>query len=189
MQEIRKATVIGAGVMGAGIAAQFANAGIPVLLLDIVPEGAANRNAVAEKAIANMLKTDPAPFMSARAAKLVTAGNIEDHLAQIKESDWIVEAVVERLDVKQSLYRKIDAVRRPGTAISSNTATIPLKTLTQGLGDAFARDFLITHFFNPPRYMRLLEIVSGPNTDAQLAETVGRFADRVLGKSVVHCKD
>ena len=189
MEAIHKATVIGAGVMGAGIAAQFANAGIPVLLLDIVPPGATNRNALAEGAIEKMLKTEPAPFMSARAAKLVTAGNIEDHLAQLAESDWIVEAVVERLDVKQSLYRKIDAVRRPGTAISSNTSTIPLHLLTQGLSDSFTRDFLITHFFNPPRYMRLLEIVTGKNTDPQLAQTVSHFADRILGKSIVHCKD
>jgi 3-hydroxyacyl-CoA dehydrogenase len=189
MQPIRKATVIGAGVMGAGIAAQIANAGVPVLLLDIVPEGAANRNILAESAIAKMLKTEPAPFMSARAAKLVTAGNIEDHLGKLAESDWIIEAVVERLDVKQALYRKIDAVRRPGTAVSSNTSTIPLKLLTQGLGEAFARDFLITHFFNPPRYMRLLEIVTGTRTDEQLAQSVGHFADLALGKSIVRCKD
>jgi 3-hydroxyacyl-CoA dehydrogenase len=189
MQPIRKATVIGAGVMGAGIAAQFANAGVPVLLLDIVPDGAANRNVLAESAIAKMLKTEPAPFMSSRAAKLVTAGNIEDHLGELADSDWIIEAVVERLDVKQALYKKIDAVRRPGTAVSSNTSTIPLALLTQGLSEAFTRDFLITHFFNPPRYMRLLELVTGPNTRSQLAETVGHFADLVLGKSVVRCKD
>jgi 3-hydroxyacyl-CoA dehydrogenase len=189
MEAIHKATVIGAGVMGAGIAAQFANAGVPVLLLDIVPDGSTNRNALAEGAIAKMLKTEPAPFMSAAAAKLVTAGNIEDHLAQIADCDWIVEAVVERLDVKQSLYRKIDALRRAGTAVSSNTSTIPLHLLTQGLSASFARDFLITHFFNPPRYMRLLEIVTGKNTDPQVAATVGRFADRILGKSIVHCKD
>jgi 3-hydroxyacyl-CoA dehydrogenase len=189
MQPIRKATVIGAGVMGAGIAAQFANAGVPVLLLDIVPDGAANRNVLAESAIAKMLKTEPAPFMSARAAKLVTPGNIEDHLAQLAESDWIVEAVVERLDVKQALYRKIDAVRRPGAAVSSNTSTIPLALLTRGLSDGFISHFLITHFFNPPRYMRLLEIVAGPHTDVQLAQSVAHFADHVLGKSVVHCHD
>jgi 3-hydroxyacyl-CoA dehydrogenase len=189
MQHIHKATVIGAGVMGAGIAAQFANAGVPVLLLDIVPDGAANRNALAEGAIARMLKTEPAPFMSASAAKLVTAGNIEDHLAQAAESDWIVEAVVERLDVKQALYRKLDALRRPGTVVSSNTSTIPLATLTAGLGDGFARNFLITHFFNPPRFMRLLELVTGPKTDRELAERVASFADHVLGKSVIRCKD
>jgi 3-hydroxyacyl-CoA dehydrogenase len=189
MEAIQKATVIGAGVMGAGIAAQFANAGIPVRLLDIVPAGATNRNALAEGAIAKMLKTEPAPFMSARAAKLVTAGNIEDHLAEVADSDWIIEAVVERLDVKQALYARLDAVRRPGTAVSSNTSTIPLHSLVQGQSDAFARDFLITHFFNPPRYMRLLEIVTGPRTDRNLAKTVAEFADVRLGKSIVLAKD
>ncbi|HEV7441693.1 MAG TPA: 3-hydroxyacyl-CoA dehydrogenase family protein, partial [Steroidobacteraceae bacterium] len=189
MEAIRKAAVIGAGVMGAGIAAQFANAGVPVLLLDIVPAGASNRNVLAETAISNMLKTDPAPFMSARAAKWVTAGNVEDHLAQISDCDWIIEAVTEVLDVKQALYRKIDALRRPGSAVSSNTSTIPLRLLTRGLSDNFTRDFLITHFFNPPRYMRLMEIVTGTNTDPQLARTVCDFADHVLGKSIVRCKD
>ena len=189
MRSIQKATVIGAGVMGAGIAAQFANAGIPVLLLDIVPAGATQRNVLAEGAIAKMLKTEPAPFMSQRAAKLVTPGNIEDHLAQVKDSDWIVEAVVERLDIKQALYRKLDAVRTPGTAVSSNTSTIPLAELTEGLGESFKRDFLITHFFNPPRYMRLLEIVAGSATDPELVDTVAAFADRTLGKSIVRCKD
>jgi 3-hydroxyacyl-CoA dehydrogenase len=189
MQSIQKATVIGAGVMGAGIAAQIANAGIPVLLLDIVPSGSSNRNALAEGAIAKMLKTEPAPFMSAKAAKLVTPGNIEDHLGEIADSDWVIEAVVERLDVKQALYKKIDAVRRPGTAVSSNTSTIPLKVLTDGMSDAFKRAFLITHFFNPPRYMRLLEIVAGAHTDPQLTEAVAHFADRALGKSIVRCKD
>jgi 3-hydroxyacyl-CoA dehydrogenase len=189
MEPIRTATVIGAGVMGAGIAAQFANAGVPVLLLDIVPDGAANRNALAEGAIAKMLRTKPAPFMAARAAELVTAGNIEDHLGHVAGTDWIIEAVVERLDVKQALYRKIDTARKPGTAVSSNTSTIPLHLLTEGQSKAFRRDFLITHFFNPPRYMRLLEMVTGPNTDASLAAEVSRCADRVLGKSIVRCKD
>ena len=136
-----------------------------------------------------MLKTDPAPFMSARAAKLVTAGNIEDDLAQAADSDWIVEAVIERLDIKQQLYRKLDAVRKPGTAVSSNTSTIPLAQLTDGQSAAFKRDFLITHFFNPPRYMRLLEIVTGPETDAALAARVAECADFMLGKSIVRCKD
>ena len=189
MEAIRKAAVIGAGVMGAGIAAQFANAGVPVLLLDVVPAGAANRNVLAETAISNMLKTDPPPFMSARAAKWVTAGNVEDHLAQIADCDWIIEAITEVLDAKQALYRKIDALRRPGSAVSSNTSTIPLRLLTRGLSDSFTRDFLITHFFNPPRYMRLVEIVTGTNTDPRLARTVCDFADHVLGKSIVRCKD
>ncbi len=189
MTGIRKVAVIGAGVMGSGIAAHVANAGVPVLLMDIVPEGAADRNALAKGAIARMLKTEPAAFMSPRAAKLVEACNIEDHLDRLADVDWIVEVVIERLDAKQALYRRIDAVRRPGTAVSSNTSTIPLAALIEGMPDAFAKDFLITHFFNPPRYMRLLEVVTGPKTDPALAATVTDFADRKLGKSVVACKD
>jgi 3-hydroxyacyl-CoA dehydrogenase len=189
MQEIRKAAVIGAGTMGAAIAAHFANAGVPVLLLDIVPQGASDRNALAQGAVAKMLKTDPAPFVSKAAAKLVTPGNIEDDLAKLAECDWIVEAIIERLDLKQDLYRKIETLRRPGCAVSSNTSTIPLAKLVEGMGDAFARDFLITHFFNPPRYMRLLEIVTGPATDAALAARVEQFADAGLGKTIVRTKD
>lgn len=182
MESIRKAAVIGAGTMGAAIAAQFANAGVPVLLLDVVPDGAKN-------AIAKMLKTEPAPFMSTRAAKLVTPGNVADDLPQLAACDWVVEAIIEQLDVKQELYRKIDAVRRPGTAVSSNTSTIPLAKLTEGMPEAFKRDFLITHFFNPPRYMRLLELVTSPETDPDLASKIAAFTDHALGKSVVKAKD
>ena len=186
---IRKVCVIGAGTMGAGIAAQVANAGVPVLLLDIVPREGDDRDAVAKGAVAKMLKTDPAPFMSKRAAKLVETGNIDDHLGRIAECDWVVEAIVERLDIKQSLYAKIEAVKRPGTAVSSNTSTIPLAKLVEGRSDAFRRDFLITHFFNPPRYMRLLEIVGGPETDPALLDKVIDFTDRAMGKSIVHAHD
>jgi 3-hydroxyacyl-CoA dehydrogenase len=186
---INKVAVIGAGVMGAGIAAQVANAGVPVLLLDIVPKTGDNRNAIAEGAVAKMLKADPAPFMSKAAAKLVTPGNIEDDLDKLADCDWIVEAVVERLDIKQSLYRRIDQARKPGSVVSSNTSTIPLTELVKGMGESFARDFLITHFFNPPRYMRLLEVVPGAVTRANAQATVSRFADLKLGKSVVICKD
>jgi len=190
---IKKVCVIGAGTMGAGIAAQVANAGVPVLLLDIVPKAETSnqggRNAIAEGAVARMLKTDPAPFMSTRAAKLVEIGNIEDHLDRIAECDWVIEAVIERLDVKQSLYTRIEAVKREGTAVSSNTSTIPLANLVEGRSDAFKRDFLITHFFNPPRYMRLLEIVAGPDSDAAVVEKVQAFADVAMGKTVVRAKD
>lgn len=189
MAGIRKVAVIGAGVMGSGIAAHVANAGVPVLLMDIVPEGAADRNGLAKGAVAKMLKTEPAAFMSPRAAKLVETLNVEDHLDRLAEVDWIIEVVIERLEAKQALYRRIDAVRRPGTAVSSNTSTIPLASLIEGLPEAFARDFLITHFFNPPRYMRLLEIVTGPKTDPALAAGVADFSDRRLGKSIVRCKD
>ena len=186
---IRKVGVIGAGVMGAGIAAQVANAGVPVVLLDIVPKGANDRSMVARGAIEKMLKTEPAPFMSARAAKLVEPGNIEDDLGRMAECDWIIEVIVERPDIKRDLYTKLEAVRRPGTAISSNTSTIPLRHLTEGMGEAFKRDFLITHFFNPPRYMRLLEVVPGPQTDPATIQAVSEFADRALGKSIVVCND
>nr|WP_294506994.1 3-hydroxyacyl-CoA dehydrogenase NAD-binding domain-containing protein [uncultured Rhodopila sp.] len=186
---IRKVGVIGAGTMGAGIAAQVANAGIPVVLLDIVAPGANNRNAIAEGALARLQKVEPAAFMHAGAAKLVETGNIEDDLGKLADCDWIVEAVLERLDIKQTLYRKLDAVRRPGSAISSNTSTIALHVLTEGMSDSFRRDFLITHFFNPPRYMRLLEIVTGPETAPETAEAVIRFGDVALGKSIVRCND
>ena len=189
MSDIKKVAVIGAGVMGAGIAAHVANAGIPVLLLDIVPKDAANRNAIAEGAVEKMLKSDPAAFMSKRAAKLVTPGNIEDHLSQLADCDWIVEAVIERLDIKQDLYAKIEAVRKDGSVVSSNTSTIPLAVLTKGLPDRFAGDFCITHFFNPPRYMRLLEVVKGEKTKQEAIDTVSRFADVTLGKTIVECKD
>ncbi|MGN6122021.1 MAG: 3-hydroxyacyl-CoA dehydrogenase NAD-binding domain-containing protein [Sphingomonas oligoaromativorans] len=186
---IRKVCVIGSGTMGAGIAAQVANAGIPVLLLDIVPKEGADRDAIAKGAVAKMLKTDPAPFMSKRAARLVETGNIDDHLGRVAECDWVVEAIVERLDIKQSLYAKLEEVKKPGTAVSSNTSTIPLERLVEGRSDQFKRDFLITHFFNPPRYMRLLEIVTGPATDEALARKVEDFADRALGKRVIRAKD
>ncbi|MFV0921174.1 3-hydroxyacyl-CoA dehydrogenase NAD-binding domain-containing protein [Sphingomonas parapaucimobilis] len=186
---INKVCVIGAGVMGAGIAAQVANAGVPVLLLDIVPKDGTDRDAVAKGAVAKMLKTEPAPFMSPAAAKLVETGNIEDHLARVAECDWIVEAVVERLDIKQALYAKLEELKRPGTAVSSNTSTIPLGHLVEGRSEQFKRDFLITHFFNPPRYMRLIEIVTSDHTDAGVAAKVEQFVDHRMGKRIVRAKD
>ena len=185
----KQVAVIGSGVMGAGIAAQVANAGVSVLLLDIVGQDASDRSSIARAAVARMLKTDPAPLMSERAAKLISVGNIDDDLGQVADCDWIVEVVLERLDVKQSLYKRLDAVRKPGTPVSSNTSTIPLAMLIDGMPDAFAKDFLITHFFNPPRYMRLLEIVTGPKSDPAMVERVSRFCDVAMGKSIVLCKD
>lgn len=189
VDQVKKVCVIGAGVMGAGIAAQVANAGIPVLLLDIVPREGDDRDAVAKGAVAKMLKTDPAPFMSKKVARLVETGNIDDHLDRVAECDWIVEAIVERLDIKQALYAKLEALKRPGTAVSSNTSTIPLGNLIEGRSDQFKADFLITHFFNPPRYMRLVEIVRGAHTDVAVAEKVEDFVDRFMGKRIVRAKD
>ena len=189
MAEIKKVGVIGAGVMGAGIAAHITNAGVPVVLLDIVPEGAEKRDALAEDAVKKLLKADPAAFMHKRNAKLITTGNIEDHLDRVADCDWIIEAVIEKVEAKHAIYGKIDAVRKPGSIVSSNTSTIPLAVLCEGMPGGFARDFLITHFFNPPRYMRLLELVAGETTRADAVQAVRRFADVALGKGVVECKD
>ena len=187
--EIRRAAVIGAGTMGSGIAAHLANAGIPVLLLDVVPSDASDRNALAAGALNRMRTQQPAPFMSAEAMALVTPGNVEDDLEAVHEVDWIIEAVFEDPAVKAPLYRKLDAVRRAGCIISSNTSTIPLRDLIAGQSDAFCADFAITHFFNPPRQMRLLELVSGPQTRPEVTAALHTFGDERLGKGVVVCND
>jgi 3-hydroxyacyl-CoA dehydrogenase len=186
---IRRVAVLGAGVMGSGIAAQVANAGVDVVLLDIVPEGAGDRSAIAAGAVEKMLKTQPAPLMDPRNARRIAVGNLEDDLGQIAQADWIIEAVIERLDVKRDLYEKVDAVRKQGSIVSSNTSTIPLHSLLDGMPESFRRDFLITHFFNPPRYMRLLELVVGSETRGDAAGALRDFCDRALGKGVVDCKD
>jgi 3-hydroxyacyl-CoA dehydrogenase len=186
---ISKVCVIGAGVMGSGIAAQVANADVPVLLLDIVPAGAADRNLLAKAALERLQKTEPAPLMSKAAAKLIAIGNIEDDLAQLKNCDWIIEAITEKVEAKQALYKKIDAARKKGAVLSSNTSTIPLKMLMAGMPAGITQDFCITHFFNPPRYMRLLEVVAGPHTRADAIAAVSEFADVKLGKAVVKAKD
>ena len=187
--EIKQAAVIGAGVMGSGIAAHLANAGIPVKLLDIVPDGASNRNVIAEGAVQKLLKADPAPLMSKRVAKRITPGNTEDHLDTLGDCDWIIEAVLENPAIKQDLYGRLEKVKKAGAVVSSNTSTIPLEVLVDGRSDAFKSDFMVTHFFNPPRYMRLLEIVAGPDTRPEAVEAISAFADIRLGKGVVPCKD
>ena len=186
---IERIAVIGSGVMGGGIAAQLANTGASVLLLDIAAKDGPDRSAVARGAVERLSKSRPPAFMHRRAARKIEVGNIDDGLARAGEADWIVEAVVERVDVKRDLYARLDAVRRPGTIVSSNTSTIPLARLMEGAPDALRRDFAITHFFNPPRYMRLLEIVRGPATRPDLVDRLRAFADRRLGKGVVECKD
>ena len=186
---IHKAAVIGAGVMGSGIAAQIANAGVPVLLLDVPTTNGGDRSALARGAIQRMLKTEPAPFMHKGAAKLVEPGNTEDDLARLAEADWIIEVVVEDLAVKRGLYARIEELRKDGSVVSSNTSTLPLSMLVEGQPERFARDFLITHFFNPPRYMRLLELVAGAATRPEALAEIQDFADRRLGKSCVLCND
>ncbi|KAA0575851.1 3-hydroxyacyl-CoA dehydrogenase [Azospirillum sp. B21] len=183
---IRKVAVIGAGSMGSGIAAQFANGGVPVLLLDVAgPED--DRAAPARAGVERQLKAQG--FMDPSAAELVSVGSIDDDLAAVADADWIVEAVVEDLAVKRRLFARLDALRKPGAVVSSNTSTIPLAQLTEGASDAFRRDFVITHFFNPPRHMRLMELVAGPGTAPETAALVRDAAETVLGKTVVDCRD
>lgn len=186
---IQKVAVIGSGVMGSQIAAHIANAGIPVLLLDILPKDNSDRSALAKQAIERLKKTRPSPFMSPARAKLVKPGNLEDDLEELKESDWIIEAVLENPKIKQDLYRKIESVRKPGSIVTTNTSTLPLKVLTEGMPETFTKDFLVTHFFNPPRYMRLMEMVVGPATRKDAIEILHDFCDKDLGKGVVMAKD
>jgi 3-hydroxyacyl-CoA dehydrogenase len=191
--DIKKVAVIGSGVMGSGIAAQVANAGIPVVLLDIVPpdleKAGGNRNAFAEGAVAKMLKADPAPFMHKKNAKLITCGNLDDDLELLKDCDWIIEVVLEKLEIKHATYEKIIAHKKKDAIVSSNTSTIPLKLLSEPFDKEFKSKFMITHFFNPPRYMRLLELVSDDSTDPKAIETIRDICDVQLGKGVVMCKD
>lgn len=193
---IQKAAVVGAGAMGSGIAAQLANAGVNVYLLDIVPAEATDRDIIAKNAVQRMLKATPATdplnagFMVPENARRITTGNIEDHLAEaVKDADWIVEVVIENIDVKRDLYAKLETLKRPDAIVSSNTSTIPLQDLIEGRSLAFKQQFLITHFFNPPRFMHLLEIVAGEHTRPELMEILQEFGDVRLGKNVIICKD
>ncbi|WP_339821986.1 3-hydroxyacyl-CoA dehydrogenase NAD-binding domain-containing protein [Paenibacillus sp. FSL R7-0216] len=200
---IRKAAVIGSGIMGSGIAAQLANAGIPCLLLDIVPprltdaEMAAGltldhpsvRNRLATAAIAGLAKTKPAPLYDNAFAQRITPGNLEDHLALIAEVDWVIEVVVENLEVKQKLLAQVERYWKPGTIVSSNTSGISINAMAEGRSEEFRKHFLGTHFFNPPRYMKLLEIIPGQTTDPKLVADIRRVCERTLGKTVVLAKD
>lgn len=184
----KKVAVLGSGVMGSGIAAHIANAGLPVLLLDIVPKEG-GRNSLTEKAVERQSVAKPPGFVHKKRASLVTCGNFEDDLTKLAECDWIVEAVLEKLEVKQDVYRKVESVRKQGSIVSSNTSTLPIHALVQGMPERFANDFMITHFFNPPRFMRLLEVVKGEKTRDDAYTAVSQFADVALGKGVVACKD
>jgi 3-hydroxyacyl-CoA dehydrogenase len=188
VSEIKKVAVLGSGVMGSGIAGVLANAGIPVLLLDL-PSKVGSRNAMAEGAIEKQLKGGTPGFAHKKCAKLVTPGNFEDDLAKLAECDWIIEVVVEKLAIKHDVYKKVCAVRKKGSIVSSNTSTIPLHELLVGMPDGLAEDFIITHFFNPPRFMKLLEVVPSPKFAADRFAAFCDFADRMLGKGVVLTKD
>jgi 3-hydroxyacyl-CoA dehydrogenase len=191
-QPIRRVAVLGAGVMGAGIAAHVANAGLPVLLLDIVPPDAkagAARNRLAAAALANLMKSKPAAFFSAASARLLSIGNLEDDLAAAASADLVIEAVVERLDIKRQLYGKLEPLLGEQTIIASNTSGLRIADLMTGRSDSFRKRFLVTHFFNPPRYMKLLELVAGPDTDPAVLARAERFGRESLGKGIVRAKD
>ena len=191
MKRIHKVAVLGAGTMGARIAAHFANAGVPSYLFDIVPPDAdaPARNKIAAAGLDAARKSKPAAFFEPSLAKLVTVGNFEDDLNRLAEVDWIIEAVVENLEIKRSLLKKVDAARKPGTIITTNTSGLPVGKIAEGFPDDFRRSWFGTHFFNPPRYMRLLELIPTPDTDRGLLEAVAWFSDVRLGKGIVHAKD
>jgi 3-hydroxyacyl-CoA dehydrogenase len=188
MYKIERAAVIGAGTMGLGIAGQLANAGLDVLLLDIPVDGE-NRNAIAERALERLRDKNQPGLLHEDNVKRITIGNIEDDLKGISNADWIAEAVVERLDIKKYLYKQIDDVRKQGSIVSSNTSTIPIKLLVEDMPEAFQAEFAITHFFNPVRYMRLLEIVRGEHTRNDVIECLEKFNESRMGKGIVVCKD
>lgn len=185
--DVRHAVVVGAGAMGSGIAAQLANAGVEVRLLDVVPDGEGDRSRLAREAIARQVKAGG--FMLPVFAERVTPGNVVDDVAAYTAADWVIEAVFEDLAVKRDLYATIEAHRGTDTIVTSNTSTIPLAGLIEGRDAGFVRHFAITHFFNPPRHMPLLEVVAGPDSDAAVVERLEAAGDRQLGKTVLRCRD
>lgn len=202
-RSIETAAVLGAGVMGAQIAAHLANAGIATILLDMVPLELTDeekhkgltlhspqvRNRIVNKGLEYAKNIKPAAFFSPELASLITTGNFDDHLDWLRQADWIIEAVVENLDVKRQLLARVEAVRQPGTIVSSNTSGIPIAKIGEALSLEFRQHLLGTHFFNPPRYLRLLEVIPGPDTLPEVVERIAEFSERRLGKNIVYCKD
>jgi 3-hydroxyacyl-CoA dehydrogenase len=191
MKRINKVAILGAGTMGARIAAHFANAGVPSYLFDIVPPDAdgSARNKIAAAGLDAAKKSKPAAFMEPSLARFVTVGNFEDDIKKLADVDWIIEAVVENLDIKRALLRKVEAVRKPGTIVTTNTSGLPVGKIAEGFSDEFRWAWFGTHFFNPPRYMRLLEIIPTPESDRAAIDAVAHFSDVRLGKGVVIAKD
>ena len=191
MKRIHKVAVLGAGTMGARIAAHFANAGVPSYLLDIVPADAdaRARNKISAAGLDAAKKAKPAAFMEPALARLVTVGNFEDDLKKLADVDWIIEAVVENLDIKRALLKKVEAVRKPDSIVTTNTSGLPVGKIAEGFSAEFRKAWFGTHFFNPPRYMRLLEIIPTPEADRAAIDAVSQFCDVHLGKGVVIAKD
>lgn len=203
IQQIKKAAVLGSGVMGSGIAAHLANIGIPTLLLDIAPreltdaekakgltlENKEVRNRISEGNRQKLLKQKPAPLTSKKNIALIEAGNFEDDMERLKDVDWIIEVVVENLSIKKQVFEKVDQHRKPGSIVSSNTSGISVEAMSEGLSEDFQKHFLGTHFFNPPRYLKLLEVIPTKNTSSEVLSFMKQFGEDVLGKGVVEAKD
>ncbi len=192
-RSIKKIAVLGSGVMGSRIGCHFANIGVEVILLDIVPKNAANdkksRNKIVDDALAFTLKANPSPIYKKAFAKRITTGNFEDNMDEIATCDWIIEVVVECLDIKKQVFKKVELYRKPGTLITSNTSGIPIHLMNEGRSDDFKKHFCGTHFFNPPRYLRLLEIIPTPNTSSEVIDFLMHYGELYLGKTTVLCKD
>lgn len=194
-RSIKKVAVLGSGVMGSRIACHFAGIGLPVLLLDMVPAAAAEstkpaeRNKLVNDALAAAVKSNPSPVFTKSVVNRIKTGNFDDNLKDIAGCDWIIEVVVERLDIKQLIYEKVEKFRKPGTLITSNTSGIPIHMMAEGRSDDFKKHFCGTHFFNPPRYLRLLEIIPTPFTDPEVVDFLMHYGDVHLGKTTVLCKD
>ncbi|WP_035329389.1 3-hydroxyacyl-CoA dehydrogenase/enoyl-CoA hydratase family protein [Cytobacillus firmus] len=203
MQQIKKAAVLGSGVMGSGIAAHLANIGIPTLLLDIAPreltdaekakglslENKEVRNRISEGNRQKLLKQKPAPLTSKKNIALIEAGNFEDDMERLKDVDWIIEVVVENLSIKKQVFEKVDQHRKPGSIVSSNTSGISVEAMSEGRSEDFQKNFLGTHFFNPPRYLKLLEVIPTKKTSSEVLSFMKQFGEDVLGKGVVEAKD
>lgn len=203
IQQIKKAAVLGSGVMGSGIAAHLANIGIPTLLLDIAPreltdaekakgltlENNEVRNRISEGNRQKLLKQKPAPLTSKKNIALIEAGNFEDDMERLKDVDWIIEVVVENLSIKKQVFEKVDQHRKPGSIVSSNTSGISVEAMSEGRSEDFQKHFLGTHFFNPPRYLKLLEVIPTKNTSSEVLSFMKQFGEDVLGKGVVEAKD
>ena len=190
---IRKVAILGSGVMGSRIACHFANIGVEVLLLDIVPKEAGtdkrSRNKIVDDALAFALKSNPSPIYKKSFANRIATGNFDDNMKDIASCDWIIEVVVERLDIKKQVYENVEKFRKPGTLVTSNTSGIPMKLMSEGRSEDFQKHFCGTHFFNPPRYMKLLEIIPGPKTDIAIIDYLMNYGRKILGKTTVLCKD
>lgn len=187
-KKINKVAVLGSGIMGSRIACHFANIGVEVLLLDI-PAKEGDKNTVVNTALQNAVKSNPSPVYSKNVLNKITTGNFEDDMARIADYNWIIEVVVENLDIKKKVFEQVEQYRKPGTLVTSNTSGIPIHLMAEGRSEDFKANFCGTHFFNPPRYLRLLEIIPTPHTNPQLVDFLMHYGDKFLGKTTVLCKD